>query len=155
MTVSGIGGHALAATENDRWFMNALVRIRLSKAESAAGISVLEHLMRQDFEVPAHRHDEDESFYILEGRLQFHLEGQLRELATGDVLHAGRGMVHAFRVLSPTARFLTVTTGSFEDMVRAASTPAQRLELPPQKPLTDTDLASLAALCREHGIEFL
>lgn len=64
-------------------------------------------------------------------------------------------MVHAFRVISPEARFLTVTTGRFEDMVRSASVEAERPGFPPQMPFTAEDQARLAAICHDHGIEFV
>ncbi len=40
-------------------------------------------------------------------------------------------MTHAFRVVSETGRFLTVTTGRFEDMIRALGRPAPAEGLPP------------------------
>lgn len=73
----------------------------------------------------------------------------------GDSLHVPGGMPHAFRILSPRARFLTLTNGTVEAMVREASVPAERPEIPPQAPFTAEDQQALAALCNRNGIEFV
>lgn len=65
------------------------------------------------------------------------------------------GVPHAFKVISPRARFLTITNGTFEDMVRAASVPAERPEIPPQTPFTEDELKALAVICNRNGIEFV
>jgi quercetin dioxygenase-like cupin family protein len=141
---------------NDRWFMNAYIKIHLSRRDSAAKVTMMEHLMAEGFAVPLHVHnDEDETFYILEGRFRFAVEDRITELGAGQSLHVPGGTVHAFRVISPTARFLTVTTGAFEDMVVAASTPAASEGLPTQRPFTAEDQTTLATLCNRAGIEFV
>jgi mannose-6-phosphate isomerase-like protein (cupin superfamily) len=137
------------------WFMGAHVTIHLTKADSAVGISMIEHLMGKDFNVPLHRHEEDETFFILEGRFRFRMDGALHELGVGQSLHVPAGAVHAFRVVSPTGRFLTVTTGGFEAMVRALSQPSPTRALPPQASMTPEETDRLIAVCASHGIEFV
>lgn len=137
------------------WFMGAHVTIHLAKADSAAGISMIEHLMAEAFNVPLHRHDEDEAFFVLEGRFRFHMDGRSLELSAGQSLHVPAGSVHAFRVVSATGRFLTVTTGRFEDMVRALSHAAPSRTLPPQAPMTTEEIDRLTEVCASHGIEFV
>lgn len=141
---------------NGRWFMNAYLNILLPQLESAAGVSLIEHHMLGGFFVPPHiHHNEDETFYILEGNVRFLLEAEIFELGPGGSLHVPGGKTHAFKILSPKARFLTVTNGTFEQMVRAASVPAERPEIPPQMPFTSDDQQNLAALCNQNGIEFV
>jgi quercetin dioxygenase-like cupin family protein len=136
-------------------FMNALVTIHLSRGDSAAGVSLIEHRMARDFSVPLHRHDEDETFYVLDGTVRFQAGDKTLDLKTGASLHVPRRTAHAFKVLSPEARFLTVTTGRFEEMVRAFATPAASADLPPQVPSTAADTERLVALCTAHGIDFV
>ena len=142
--------------ENGRWFMNAYLNILLSKADSAAGISMIEHDMLENFFVPPHvHHAEDETFYILEGTARFMIDGAIVEMSTGDSLHVPGGQAHAFKIVSPRARFLTITNGPFENMVREASTPAERPEIPAQAPFNAEDQRRLAELCELNGIEFV
>ncbi len=139
-----------------RWFMNAYLRIILSRADSAAGVSIMEHKMLEGFGPPLHVHNnEDETFYILEGRFRFRLGDQAVERGPGESVHVPGGMVHTFRVLSQVGRFLTVTNGAFEDMVMEASVPAAFPDLPEQAPFTLEDQTRLGISCNRAGIEFL
>jgi quercetin dioxygenase-like cupin family protein len=143
-------------SDNGRWFMNAHLKILLPKAQSAAGVSMIEHDMLEGFFVPPHVHnDEDETFYILEGRFRFLVGDRISEHGPGEALHVPGGTVHAFKVIAARSRFLTVTNGAFEDMVLAASVPAERPEIPPQAPFTEEDGRKLAVLCNRAGIEFV
>ncbi|MCD7111446.1 cupin domain-containing protein [Rhizobium sp. DKSPLA3] len=143
-------------SEDGRWFMNAYLNILLPQSESAAGVSLIEHHMLDGFFVPPHvHHNEDETFYVLEGTVRFMVEGAISEIGAGGSLNVAGGKVHAFKIVSPRVRFLTITNGTFEDMVRAASTPAERPEIPPQLPFTEAEQQKLAELCNKNGIEFV
>lgn len=143
-------------SENDRWFMNAYLRILLPKAQSAAGVSLIEHTMAEGFAVPLHVHnDEEETFYLLDGKVRFRVGERTFEAGGGESLHVPAGTVHGFRVISPTARFLSISNGRFEDMVREASVEAGAAALPPAAPCTEADQQKLAAICNRNGIEFV
>ena len=67
---------------------------------------------------------------------------------------APRGVPHAYRVESEQARWLVINNpAGFEQLVRAASEPAPRAELPP--PGQPLDPAPLAQTAAEYGIEIL
>lgn len=154
MTVQSIDTR-MGAAPAGFWFMGAHVTIHLAKVDSAAGVSMIEHLMGEGFNVPLHRHEEDETFFILEGRFRFRKDDAFLELGAGQSLHVPAGTVHAFRVVSPAGRFLTVTSGLFEEMVRALSQPCQTKTLPPQATMTPEETDRLIAVCASHGIEFV
>lgn len=137
------------------WFTSARLTVHVPQARSAARVSIIEHHMAEGFAIPLHVHDEDESFFILEGEVRFQADGAVLTLGVGDSLHAPAGQPHSFRVLSPEARFLTVSTGRFEEMVRSLARPAGTPgALPPQAPPTEAEMVALVAACQEHGIEF-
>ncbi len=141
---------------NGRWFMNAYLNILVPQSESAAGVSLIEHRMLEGFFVPPHvHHTEDETFYVLEGKVRFMLDSEIFEHGEGDSLHVPGGKTHAFKIVSPRARFLTITNGTFEKMVMAASVRAERPEIPPQAPFTPEDQQKLGVLCNQNGIEFV
>jgi quercetin dioxygenase-like cupin family protein len=138
------------------WFTTAHLTILQSKSHSADGISLIEHHMARDFAVPLHVHrDEEESFYMLEGRLRLRTGDEVRELDAGEAACIAAGVPHSLRVVSPEARFLTVTTGRFEDLVRNMSRPAALPGLPPQDAPTPQQIEALVEACRRHGIEFV
>jgi len=75
---------------------------------------------------PLHRHpDADETLYVLEGEILVHIGDREERVGRGGVTLAPRGVPHAFRVLSKTARLLALQIpGSSEAFYRAASEPA-------------------------------
>ncbi|CAM2932972.1 Quercetin 2,3-dioxygenase [Methylobacterium mesophilicum] len=137
------------------WFTTARLTIHLSQKDNADGLTLIEHHMAEGFSVPLHVHrDEDESFYILQGEVRMQIEHEVRRLTLGDALTVSGGTPHSLRVVSSEARFLSMTTGRFEGMIRSLARPAKNEGLPPQAEPTAEEVAALIAVCAAHGIEF-
>ena len=158
MTASTVSASTTSTASGplELWFTTACLTIHVPRTVSAAGISLIEHRMARDFAIPLHVHgDEDESFFVLEGEVRFQADDAILTLGVGDSLHVPAGQSHSFRVLSPEARFLTVSTGRFEEMVRSQSRPAGIPgALPPQLAPSETEMTALVEACLAHGIEF-
>ena len=140
------------------WFAETLVSFHVSHTDGHNGMSVMESLARRGDSPPYHVHTtEDEVFHVLEGELVVCMDGALRTLTAGELMLAPRGVPHTYCVVSEQARWLVTTThGDFERFVRAASRPAERLELPPAGgPPTPEHAAAFAALALEHRIELI
>lgn len=140
------------------WFLNSLVVIRVSSAQGADAMCVMEHRLPYGDSPPLHVHrDEDEIFHILEGVVRFRVDGEERLAVAGETVLAPKRLPHTYRVESLTgARCLTVTRGSgFETMVRAAGRPATAAELPAQVTPTPKMVAELARACAENGIDII
>ena len=78
---------------------------------------------------PLHIHPtSDETFILLTGMLLVHLDGEVADLAPGDIVHITRGTRHTFATPpSSSAHFLTLhTPGGFEEFHAAAAEAAQR-----------------------------
>ncbi|HVW86921.1 MAG TPA: cupin domain-containing protein [Bryobacteraceae bacterium] len=86
--------------------------IRLEPAEA---------VQRPGAEPPLHVHErEDETIYVLEGRIDVFLEGIWHDLVPGESIFMPRGVPHTFRIRSSEARAVTVITpGGFESCFRA------------------------------------
>ncbi len=50
---------------------------------------------------PPHRHDWDEAYYILDGDIDFTIDGKPTRSSTGDFNYLPRGTVHGFKGASP------------------------------------------------------
>ena len=139
------------------WFTAARANVKLSNRDNARGLSIIENVMAQGFSPPMHvHHDETETFYVIEGRFRFVMDGVATIAGPGDVLHIPAGVTHSFLVLSPTGgRFLAITDGGFEDIVREASRPAADDGLPEQAPPTPAQQQALATACLANGIELV
>lgn len=57
-----------------------------------------------------HTDPSHETFYVLEGTLLFHVDGEEHRAEAGATVAIRRGVPHAFLVLSATARFLVLNT---------------------------------------------
>lgn len=149
-----------AATTDIRtfWFVDALAEIKVSKRDGEGLLSVVEVDAPYRSLVPLHVHDEDESFYVLEGRLTLYVGDQVLELEPGMSAIGPKNVPHVYSVDSEEgARFLVMTTpGRFEDFVRAASRPA---ELPVRPTLdgapTEEQAEAITRAAAENGITLL
>ena len=140
----------------DRWFLGFLVTIKAGADATGGRVAVIEHLAPRGAGSPLHVHrNEDEWFYVLEGELTFWVGGQVIAAPAGAFVYGPRDVPHTFEVTSPQARFLLVAEpAGFEEFMRALSEPATAPTLPPAA-AAPPDMAALAALAAEHGIEIL
>lgn len=97
---------------------------------------------------PPHRHDWDEAYYILEGQVDFMIDGNVVRSNTGDFNYLPRGTIHGFKGASESAArvliFASPAHGSeffHEINERVRKTP--------------DDLAKIPEIGRQHGIEFM
>ena len=97
--------------------------------------------------VPLHKHDDVESFYVLEGEVSFYLGDRSGMRAgAGAFVHIPGGTNHGFRIESATARYLILTTPRHGEFYLAISLPS------PQAVITG---AVIEQACQEYGIEFV
>jgi quercetin dioxygenase-like cupin family protein len=134
------------------WFNNDLLVFKATAADTGEGFLLVEERARRGTVTPLHTHpDEDETFYILDGELLFHLDGHERSLSGGGFVSVPRGLPHAYLVTSALARVLVLITpggGAMEAFFRDAGEPAPERELPPDGPL---DIERIAAAAERTG----
>jgi len=96
---------------------------------------------------PPHRHDWDESFYVLEGNVEFTYGEAVRLCGPGAFVHLPAGTVHGFRYGKGGGRLLEVAgSGSgASSMFRAVDAEI--------RPGVD-EAATAIAILRRHGISF-
>jgi quercetin dioxygenase-like cupin family protein len=139
------------------WFFNALMTTVASTAETGGAYSLTEHLVTAASNPPMHiQVDEDEAFYILDGVIEFEVDGQVVTATPGTFAFVARGAAHLFRVLTDTARMLVICSGkpsdNLEDFFLGMGQPATARVLP-QPAAPDED--RLLALCAQTGIELV
>ena len=136
------------------WFFNALMTTKAAMSETAGAYNLSEHVVTAASNPPMHvQMDEDEAFYILEGEIEFEVDGQVALATPGTFAFVARGAAHTFRVLTDTARMLVICSGkpadNLEDFFQGMGTPAAERELPtPGAP----DVEKLVELCDRTGI---
>ena len=139
------------------WFFNALMTTVASAAETGGAYSLTEHLVTAASNPPMHvQRDEDEAFYILDGEVEFEVDGRVALAAPGTFAFVARGAAHTFRVLTDTARMLVICSGKPTDNLEAfflgMGEPATERRLPQPGP---PDEARLMELTARTGIELV
>lgn len=152
----GMSIYALGKDEGEAiWFLNSLAIIKAASSQTDQRLGMVDNLLPPGFESPYHVHRaEDESFYILDGDMEFISEGNRFVRGAGSYVFLPRGIPHGIRVVgTSTARILIlVSPGGFENFVREAGEPAGSLTLPvPSAP----DVGKLVAIAAKHQIEIL
>src|SRR5947207_2795466 len=93
------------------WFGGGLVTFKVTSAQSGGVICLFEHAASRGKTTPLHLHpDSDETVYVFEGELRFHIDGVEHLAGPGAVVWVPRGTPHAFLVTSDRARSLWVAT---------------------------------------------
>ena len=139
------------------WFINALMTTKASMAETDGAYSLTEHVVTAASNPPMHvQVDEDEAFYIIEGTVEFEVDGEVVTATPGTFAFVARGAAHTFRVLTENARMLVICSGkpahNLEEFFLAMGEPATERALPaPAAP----DGERLVTLANAAGIELL
>ncbi|OON71155.1 hypothetical protein B0919_01080 [Hymenobacter sp. CRA2] len=145
--------HRCRRAADSWWYQGALVMPLLTGADTGGAFSLLDMCLQRGMEPPLHTHrHEDETCYVLEGRICYQVEDATFVAGPGDVVHLPRGRQHGFRLESDYARVLLyITPAGFENFFRAQAEPAGALVVPPL-PSGPPDMLRLVALSRQFGL---
>ncbi len=138
-----------------RWFLSLPTWIRASGSETGGTLSLIEQLIPPGFASPWHvHHNEDESFYVIDGKVTVVVADRSVTLSAGDYAFGPRGIPHGFRIEgSKPARVLLMTSGgTFAEFVREMSQPADGATASEPK---EADLQKLVAAAQSHGMSIL
>ena len=147
----------ITTTSQDRllWSFNMLMHVKAAAEETNGALSVMDTWLTPEANPPLHvHHAQDESFFVLEGEVEFFLGDAAPCVATGgDFVFGPRGVPHRFEVRTPEARMLVMTTpGGGERFFRELGEPATTPALPvPQVP----DVPKVVAVAAAHDIDIL
>jgi mannose-6-phosphate isomerase-like protein (cupin superfamily) len=135
------------------WCIGLHVRILLTGEQTSGAFSVVELGVRPGDFVPPHLHArEDEAFYVLEGSVEFELDGEKLNAGAGTLVHIPRQTYHGFRNTSSTRvrLFNLHTPGGFDKFFEASSTVCTDVAKGP--PNTPVDFVRFAKICEAHGM---
>ena len=159
-TTANVRAHEVTApgSGSHHHFLNHLATVKVDPGATASGLGAVEFTAPRGFGPPLHLHrEEDELFYVVEGRIRFRHGATEVVGETGTLLVLPVGEAHTFQVESDSARFLTVVAGhqaepSFVDLVSRLGAPMPQARMP--EPV-EIDPGAVAAACAEHGVEVL
>ncbi len=124
------------------WFLNALSIVRLSGEQTGGSFALIEETLPAGRASPYHlHHNEDETFYVLEGELTFLGDSKRVRGTAGSTIFLPRGQAHGFRADTPAKILILTTPAGFDRFVAEAGEPARRSSFPtPSEP----DIARLS-----------
>jgi quercetin dioxygenase-like cupin family protein len=146
--------HAVAPLEGDAlWFNGALQNIKLPGEWSDDALSIVEVTSTRGRATGLHTDPSHETFYVLDGEVLFHVDGEEHLARAGETVAIRRGVPHAFVIASETARFLVMNTPGTQDrFFRAGGEPALTRDFADAPP---PDLERTMAAAQEHGVTLL
>lgn len=137
------------------WFRGALITVHADSRDTNGKFALFEMSGYPGGEPPLHIHEnEDELFYVLEGRLQATRGKEEMTIEAGESAFLPRRVPHTFKILSSFARALVyVTPGGFEGYFRDLGEPAGKLALPDYVPLLS--IPEMVRAGSRYGLTFL
>jgi len=89
------------------WLVGTLWLIQATGIQTNNRCSFMEQVMAGGLGPPAHRHPVSiEGFYIVEGEMNFHVDGRIVPAKAGTLVHLPRMIPHTFTVVSEEARVI-------------------------------------------------
>lgn len=114
------------------WFLGTLATIKVAGEAVDGRFALIELLLPHGASPPLHTHPQDESYFVLDGRLAVQVGKQRLDLRQGDTAVVPMTVPHSFRVDSDTARVLVLSTpAGIDRFVRDGGVPASAPTLPP------------------------
>ena len=101
--------------------------------DTGGAFSLIHCYFRKGFTAPPHYHKlEDESFYLLEGEIDFYVGDKKVKASAGEFIVLPRNIPHHFDLITETAKALMlITPAGFEIFFKEFGRPAETLDLPP------------------------
>jgi mannose-6-phosphate isomerase-like protein (cupin superfamily) len=137
------------------WFLDNLVHVHVDGDSSGGSFALAEMCGPRGDMPPLHvHHRDDETFYVIDGKLSLFVAGEQLILGPGQAALAPRERPHCYRVESEQARWLVITApAGLDSFIREVAEPAAVEDLPPGgRPVDPAVLAQAAA---KVGIEIL
>ncbi len=121
-------------------------RVKLTGADTEGRFTLIENENPPGVEPPLHC-NEDEVFYVLDGRVEFEADGERYDAGPGTTVFLPKGVPHRWKTVGEeTARMLIMLMpAGLEGLFRELS------DLPPGPP----DMERVLAMAGHYGIEFL
>jgi mannose-6-phosphate isomerase-like protein (cupin superfamily) len=103
-----------------QYFEGMTVKVLLSTSETQGTLAVFEDTVAPGFGPPRHiHHNQDETFFFVEGFFDVEVDGQLFHMKAGDVAFIPKGAVHAWKNVGEVTgrlRYVFSPASNIEDM---------------------------------------
>jgi len=133
--------------------------VKAAAEDTDGALGLIEAVIAPGSGPPAHLHrNEDELFYLVDGRLEVTVDGETEELARGSLVLIRRGMPHSFRNPGDcaTTLLLLFVPGGFERFFLEVGVPVAEGQSPPAPVSYPAHVAEAVRVAVDkYGIEFM
>ena len=128
--------------------------MRASSDDTGGELTAMEMTIPPGMGPPPHVHQGGESVYVLEGRVRYHIAGDVHEGGPGTFFYVPAGIEENFEPAddNPVRLLVIYTPGGMDRFFAEAGEPAERREIPPPSD-TPPDLERLSAVAEKYGLE--
>ena len=139
----------------DVWWKTGRITVKAGPDETGNAFSQFEVDDPRGSGPPLHvHHNEDETFYVLEGRVTMFVGDERIDLEAGDYLFGPRGVPHAYLVRSERARMLvTISPSGSEQLFVSLGVPVTGAEPPTDAVMPP--MPEMARMFAGYGAEIL
>jgi len=143
-----------------RSYQGGYFKTLIDPEQSDNALALLELTLPKGAEPPPHIHTrEDESFYVVAGKLSVQVADTTYILEPGDAIFAPRGVPHSFRILTETATILNlISPGMLWNYFIAFSAQIEgvpAMPAAPVKPPADAIRQMLDTISNEYKVRFV
>ena len=135
------------------WLGGDRITVKLTSEDTGGVYSVAEEISPPQGGPPPHIHSqEDETFYVLEGEVEFLLGEDTIVAGAGSCAYAPRGTLHTFKKVgtSPSRVLFVLNPGGFEKFFLEAGEPAPEGSSPPEG---EPDVGRIVEIGQRYGLE--
>jgi quercetin dioxygenase-like cupin family protein len=150
--------HLLKGEGHSLWLAGELYTEKAVGKETGGAFALAEATTPAGGGPPPHiHHREDEAIYVLEGELEFMVEGETIKAGAGSFLYVPRGTLHTYRnVGTGPARYLgMVTPAGLEKFFEEVGVPTATSGKSSPPPFEQEDVDRLLAVAPKYGLEIL
>jgi mannose-6-phosphate isomerase-like protein (cupin superfamily) len=135
------------------WSLGGRFTIKVSEADVAGRFALVEAVAYQSTEPPLHiHHNEDEAWYVLDGKMTLFVGDAVLEASTGSFVLAPKGIPHTFTVdIEPTRVLVFASPAGFERFALELGHPATSDTPPADLAVPGPDV--LGPVAERFGIE--
>lgn len=137
------------------WFLRSLLTVKATGETTGGAFDLVEELIPPGFSPPPHvHHREEESFYVISGRMTFVCGDRTIAAEAGTLVVLPRGVPHTFQVegTEPARTLMLATPAGLIGFFRELGRPAQTRTLPPPTP---PNIAEFRRVSEAYGCEIL
>jgi quercetin dioxygenase-like cupin family protein len=155
VTDAGTPQMLIPELKNSYWYIGHLISILLSGKDTGGSFALIHGYEIKGLEPPPHIHTrEDESFFLLDGEIDYTAGDEVFRARKGNWVFLPRGIQHSFRVVTDRAEVLIhLSPGGFENYFIEMSQPAPEMIIPP-RPQGPPDVRRIIETASKYGVRF-